>query len=141
MNVSAKWLVVDENGVVHQPAVRECMGNYGCAHLSPAHPTERLAVLAWAVDREVDAVEIIAPFQRSIRDQCVKAVDNLWERMRLMGEAEGGNGTGGEVTIVVDGDGGTDTETWTPDQCDDALDGIRLAIGAIETMGEESGDE
>ena len=57
------------------------------------------------------------------------------------GDFTAGNGTGGEVTIVVDGDGGTDTETWTPDQCDDALDGIRLAIGAIETMGEESGDE
>ena len=145
MNVSTKWLVVGADGKVWQPPSPKKFGAYfSCAEDSDGSRFEspRRAVLWWVLFRSaIELHEIISPFQRSIRDQCIKAADNLRERIRLMGEAEGGHGTGGEVTIVVDGDGGTDTETWTSGQCDDALDGIRLAIGAIETMGEESGDD
>ena len=132
--MSTKWLVVDENGVVHQPWLKECLGNYGCGSMSPVYETERLAILAYAVAEKISVVEIIAPYTLSIKEQCKKTLDNLWERLRLMGDAEGGNCTGGEVTFVVDDAHGTETETWTADQCDDALDSIRLAISAIDLM-------
>lgn len=131
---STKWLVVDDNGIVHQPWVKECLGNYGCGGMSPVYETERLAVIAYALAEKISVVEIIAPYTLSIKERCKKAVDDLWERVRLMGDAESGHGTGGTVQFVVDDSGGFDEETWTADQCDDALEGIRLAISAIDLM-------
>ena len=136
--ISAKWRVLDEHGRVHQPPTPEAFdGYFSCAKGADGSnfETPRRAVLWWVCFRtSIDAAEIVAPFQRSMRERCSKTLDDLWERLRLMGEAEGGNGTGGEVTFVIDDAHGTETETWTADECDDALEGIRLAICAIDLM-------
>lgn len=137
-NVSAKWRVYDDNGGRHQPpSPRECLGNYGCGSMSPVRPTERMAVMAWAVDREIAVVEIVAPFELSMREQCEKAIGDMWERVRLMGDAEGGNGTGGIVRFVIDDACGVEEQDWLPEQCDDALDGIALALSALHLMDED----
>ena len=134
MGASAKWLIVDDNGVTHQPWVKECLGNYGCGSMSPVYETERQAVLAYAIAEKIDVVEIIAPYTLSIKARCERAIDNLWERVRLMGEAEGGKGTGGTVAFVIDDSGAVEEEEWTADDCDAALEGIRLAASALQQL-------
>lgn len=141
MSISTKWLVADDNGVVHQPWIRKCVGGYEFGDASPVYETEREAVLAWALAEKISVAEVVAPYTLSIKAQCAKAIDDLWERVRLMGDVEGGNGTGGTVRFVVDDSGGFDEETWTADQCDDALEGIRLAISAIDLMDAREEDE
>lgn len=129
MRVSTKWLLVDDQGVVHQPWVKECLGNYGCGSMSPVYETERAAVLAYAIAEKIDVVEVIAPHTLSIKARCEKAVDDLWERVSLMGEAEGGT-----VAFVIDDSGATEDEDWTADECVAALEGIRLAASALQQM-------
>lgn len=141
MGASTKWLIVDDNGIVHQPWVKECLGNYGCGSMSPVYETERQAVLAYAIAEKIDVVEIIAPYTLSIKARCEKAIDNLWEKVRLMGEAEGGNGTGGTVAFVMVDGGATEEQEWNADECDAALDGIRLAASALVQMDDAAETE
>lgn len=142
--MDAKWMILDAKGRRHQPPTPKPFGEYfscaegreGSRSLSP-----RRAVLWWALfQSSIEVIEIVAPFERSTRERCLKAIDDTWERVRLMGEAEGGNGTGGTVEFVIDDGGGTDEQEWTAWQCDDALDGIRLAITAVSRMDDEDDD-
>lgn len=138
---STKWLMVDDHGVVHQPWVKKCLGNYGCGNMPPVYETERAAILAYAIEEKISAVEIIAPYTLSIKERCKKTINDLWERVRLMGEAEGGNGTGGTVAFVIDDAGGTDDQEWSSDKCDEALDGIALALSALMQMDDGAGED
>lgn len=136
--MDTKWMILDAKGRRYQPPTPKPFGAYfSCAEgrEGSRFETPRRAVLWWALfESSVDAVEIVAPFERSTRERCQKAIDDTWERVRLMGETEGGNGTGGTVEFVVDDGGGVDEREWTADECDDALDGIALAASAISQM-------
>jgi len=138
----AKWMVLDTKGRRHQPPTPEPVGDYfSCAKGADGSRfgTERQAIMWWVLFRNpIDVAEIVPPFQRSMRERCEKAVDDLWERVRLMGEAEGGHGTGGTVEFVIGDDGAVDEQEWTSDECDVALDGIALALSAIKQMRDDS---
>lgn len=148
--MDAKWMVLDTKGRRHQPPTPTAVGGYfSCAkgRDGSCFGTERQAILWWVLFRNpIDVAEIVPPFQRSMRERCEKAVDDLWEKVRLMGDAEGGNGTGGTVEFVTGDDGAVDEQEWSADDCDAALDGIALALSAIQQMDDaaacgEGGDD
>jgi len=135
---SAKWMVFDTQGRRHQPPTPEKYTNglHACPGAAPVHATERLAVLAWALKREIDVAEVVAPFHRSMRERCQRALDCLWELVRVAGVAEGGNGMGITLPVLIDGDGGTDDLEWDADDCDAALDPLRVALTAVALMSD-----
>jgi len=136
--MGTKWMVIDTQGRRHQPPTPEAVGDYfSCAKGADGScfETPLRAVLWWVCFRtSLDVAEIVPPFHRSTRERCMKALDDLWERLRLMGEAEGGQGTGGTVEFVIDDGGGIDEQTWTANDCDASLDGVALAISTLRQM-------
>lgn len=139
MSAKNQWRVIDaQGGMVWAPAIIDVCGNSTCTYGGDVWEREDLAVMAWALGRGHSVAELVAPGAMSadervaaMKERCLKAVDELYGRLELAS-----TGDGGEFTSYAGRGEYGDRNFLDDEECADALDGVRLAMSAIDTLDE-----
>ena len=136
MSGAKQWRVIDAYGQTHWPPKPTQKGLWFSCGSEAQYATARRAVTGWAA-ASIDVTEVVAPGDLSaeeretaMHERCAKACDDLFGVLEA--GAEGDDDI--EVTFVIDDAHGTDTQRWTPGECEGALEGVRLAKSAVDLV-------